>query len=404
MNIKLTECVQKSPLSFRVYAWVLTLVTLVTIVLLMQGRYGKQEIVQGVIREGAYYRVSPNKPGNVVEVYVKEGDTVKKGDKLLRVSLLWQDSNNKNTNESIYDETATRLGKIKETLLEEKNNLHKELIEINVRKVNYAKNYREAIEKIDLIKSDYSKKREIYKSQLADYNRLIKSKAITKAELENTKQNDVDNELAIKKVDIEKNALEKEREEKELSFHRIEREIIQSRSVLEKRISDNENEMNNIALQQDYIVTAPADSIVHDIGIRQGDYIDGAMPSVILKGESNTQSFAILYLTTQQIGLLDKDEELFIRIDTFPYENYGTLSARVTNVSDTPIKLSLDQKESLFRVKVNLSEGRGRIPLFALKDGMTLTTSLRQPPLTLLEWLFLPVVKTFKRNPDILEK
>lgn len=404
MNIKLTECVQKSPLSFRVYAWVLTLVTLVTIVLLMQGRYGKQEIVQGVIREGSYYRVSPNKPGNVVNVYVKEGDVVKKGDKLLQVSLLWQDSNNKNTDESIYEETVDRLGEIKKTLLEEKNNLHKELFEINVRKVNYAKHYREAIEKIDLIKNDYSKKREIYKSQLSDYNRLIKSKAITKAELENIKQNNVDNELAIKKVDIDKNALEKEREDKELSFHRIEREIIQNRSVLEKRISDIDNEVNSIALQHDYIVTAPADAIVHDIGIRQGDYIDGTMPAVILKGESNAQSFAILYLSTQQIGLLDKDEELFIRVDTFPYENYGTLSARVTNISDTPIKLSLDQKESLFRVKVNLSEGRGRIPLLSLKDGMTLTTSLRQPPLTLLEWLFLPVVKTLKRNPDVLEK
>jgi membrane fusion protein len=56
----------------------------------------------------------------------------------------------------------------------------------------------------------------------------------------------------------------------------------------------------------------------------------------------------------------------------------------------------------LVEVVLDFSDPRTRIREHWLKDGMTLRGSLRLEPLSLVEWLFLPLLKGSQRNPDYL--
>lgn len=405
MNNKITSCITKSPLGLRIYTYTLLALTLLLLIILVQGRYGKQEIVNGVIRIPSHYRISATKAGNVNHVYVKEGQRVKKGDELFQVSLLWQDAEEV-PDISVQQQTLNRLMQLKAKYEKEKSFHDNKLAGVDEQRANYIVQITTSLNEAANILQEYKKKQSIYKAQLTDYQKLLKDKAINKSDVETLRQMNIDNDIAIKKLKIERSKLVQEKVDKELFFSRTELEEIQSRNLLDKRLSDLHNEINSIRLQQDYTVRSPVDAIVNDVAVMRGDFVDGKFPAVILKQNNDQPAEAVLYLSGKQIGLLNEEQKLFLRIDTLPYQDYGTLSAHIVNIASTPTKLSFDQKESWFRVRLKLEENDrySRIPLNILKDGMTVTTSLRQPKQSLIEWLFLPVTNSFKRNPDFFDE
>lgn len=405
MSEKFNKCLIKSPLGLRLYTTVVFLFALLFILLLSQGRYGKQETVKGLIRNESFFRVAADKVGNVLELYVEEGNLVSKGQPLFRIALPWQDVRDQQNGESMLEESILRLKATQGDLQREGEFLAKELSSLAQQKKSFFNSIDRNLTKMEGIGKDYQQKKNIFTKQLKDYEELLKSRSINKTDVENLRQYLIDNNVALKKTIMEKQNLLQNKAEKQISYARSERELLQTINDVERRKRELINELNKIQMQQEYVVTSPVDGIVHDVGILKGDFVDGKSPSMIVKTNTHAQPLAILHLTSSQIGLLDRDEKIFLRVDTFPYQNYGMLTAHVVNVSKTPTKVSLDDKESWYRVKLQLDEHDelNKIPLAQLNDGMSVTTSLRQPEQTLMEWLFLPVKKAFKRNPDFIQ-
>lgn len=405
MSKEFNKCLIKSPLGMQVYASVLLFFTVIFILILTQGRYGKQEMVKGLIRNESFFRVAADRMGNVLDIYAEEGQAVKKGAPLFRIALPWQDATDQHNGTSMTKESISRLRQTQSELQREGLSLEKELADLIKQKTAFFSSIDQNISKIDGIEKDYLLKKKILATQLKDYEKLLLSKSINKTDVENVRQYSLDNNVALTRTVMEKQNLLQNKAEKQISYARTERELLQIRDDVERRKRELINDLNKIEMQQEYIVTSPVDGIIHDVGILKGDFVDGKSPSMIVKTDTQAQPLAILHLTSSQIGLLDRHEKIFLRVDTFPYESYGMLTAHVVNVSKTPTKVSLDDKDSWFRVKLQLDEhdALSKIPLDRLNDGMSVTTSLRQPEQTLMEWLFLPVKKAFKRNPDFIQ-
>ncbi|RUL11772.1 HlyD family secretion protein [Proteus mirabilis] len=402
MNTKISNCLEKSPLSVRIYTGAILVAVLVFLVIIMNGRYGKQELVKGVIRYPSYYRISTTSPGNVTEIFVKEGQQVTKGQALFKESLLSQDAKSSD-NSSIREQTLDSLIKLKDKYEKEKALHDNQILKIEETRKAYLSQFSLIEKNIDSINANYSKKQKLYRTQLNELTALLKKNAINKSEVEAVNQLYLDNEMAIKKLELERTTRVLEKNEKELSLKNAELNAIQSSNLLEKRINELNNELNTLTLQQEYIVRSPVDAVIHDLIVMKGDFVDGKTPSIILKQKNNEKPEAVLYLNAQQIGFIDKKEKIFLRIDTFPYQDYGLLSASIINIADTPI--IMESKESLFRVRLKIEEQDDytRIPIHMLKDGMTLTASLRQPQQSLIQWLFFPITRAFQRNPDIFD-
>ncbi|WP_380180618.1 HlyD family secretion protein [Kalamiella sp. sgz302252] len=405
MNSEFNSCLKKSPPGVQLYSFVLVLFFSLFIIILIQGRYGKQEIVRGLVRDESYYRIAASKVGNVTELYVKEGEIVDQGAPLFRVALPWQDVKDQLNGKSMLQETILRLTEAQRDIKTEQDLYQREWDNLVRQKEKYFLQLNNKLEKISQVEADYEQKTKLYKKQMAELVSLLKTKSINKSEVENLKQIIIDNNLALAKAKIERETLLQSQAEQEINYLRMERELLQNKNNLEARLRDIVNELNKIQMEQEYIVTSPVAGKVHDVGILEGDFVDGKVPSMIIKKGESSKPVVILYLSGNQIGLIDKNEKVFLRVDTFPYESYGMVSARVTNIASTPTLVSMDEKESLFRVKLKITEEDkfSKIPLAWLNDGMPVTTSLRQPKQNLFEWLFLPMKKALKRNPDFIE-
>ena len=403
MHENFNKSLVKAPLGLRFYAVLILLSSIIFILILTQGRYGKQEIVKGLIRNESFFRVSANKPGNIAELYVAEGDSVAKGSPLFRLTLPFQDAADNQSGESLIQESIQRLLDTRLELLNEEQLL---IAEIGTQKEQQAR-YFDSLDKsmgtLAEVQKNHQQKKVSLARQLKDYEQLLNDKSINKTEVETLRHYVIDNNVAIDKLTIEMEGMKQNRAEKTVYYARVLRELQQTSNDISRKQREISNELNKIQMQQDYIVTAPVDGIIHDIGILKGDYADGNSPSMIVRAGDRAEPIVILYLTSSQIGLIDPSEKIFLRVDTFPYENYGVIAAKVVNVSQTSTTISLDDKESRFRVKLQFdsADKHSRIPLVMLSDGMSVTASLRQPQQTLFEWLFLPVKKAFQRNPDV---
>lgn len=394
----------KAPLSLRFYAAVLFLLSVVFILLLTLGRYGKQETVKGLVRSESFFRVAAKTPGNISELYVTEGESVAKGSPLFRLELPFQDAEDQQNGKSVVQESIRRLLNTRTELLAEEQRLVAEIESQKIQQGSYFESLKSSADKLTEIQNDNQKKKLSLTRQLQDYEQLLKSKSINKTEVESLRNYIADHNVAMKKVAIEIESLEQTRAEKEYYYARVQRELEQNSNDIARKKRDVFNELNKIQMQHDYIVSAPVDGIVHDIGVLRGDYVDGTTPAMSVQADKKAEPVVILYLSTSQIGLVEPREKVLLRVDTFPYEHYGVIAAKVVNISQTPTKISIDDKESHFRVKLQFdsTDEHSKIPLSMLSDGMSVTASLRQPPQTLFEWLFLPVKKAFQRNPDVI--
>lgn len=395
------NCLAKSPVSLRVYVFFLFLTLTALIIILSQGRYGRQESVKGLVRNEAFYRVSSEKVGNVLDLYVREGDKVRQGQPLYRLSLPTQKA--EGDGEDSQEKNLIRLREIKKGYETEQERQNQELTTMRAQKAIFFEQISHDLEKIEDIENGYNKKQQILKKQLGDYKTLLKSNSINKAEVERLVQAVIDNEQAIKKTVLEKQNMLKNKAEREIYFVKLERESEQNQNDLIRKSIEISREIERTEMLKDYVVTSPVDGTVHDVGILKGDFVDGSTPAIIVRENSNSKPVVILYLNSRQTGIIRPGEKLSLRVDAFPYEIYGMLGAEVINVSRTPTRVSMDEKESWFRVRLNILEDRkkDKISLSVLNDGMTVTTSLREADQSLIEWLFLPVKKAIKRNPDL---
>jgi len=107
-----------------------------------------------------------------------------------------------------------------------------------------------------------------------------------------------------------------------------------------------------------------------------------------------------LYVPTSAAGFLKKGQEAHLAIDAFPYQQFGTVAARITDISNAPIaKQGAAGPVPVYLVTAEILHpfvrafGREQ----PLLPGMTLTARIitrRQP---LLEWLFEPLFAVSRR-------
>lgn len=405
MNNQLSKCLNKSPITIGFYTALLFFITTIFIFILFKGSYGKQELVKGIIRQESFYRVASDKVGNVLDIFVKEKDEVKSGDPLFKVALPWQDVADVENGRSMFKRSVERLNESKENLVKESKVLEKERENLIKSKEYFVKQYSERLQSLSEIESDYKKKKSYYRNQLKELNPLLEKKAINKTEIEALHQAILDNDISLKKIDSDRKMFAQEFNDKNDYYLRAERELLQNKSSIERRKQEIINDLNRMRSQREYIVSSPVDGLVHDVAILKGDFVEGNTPSMIITRPKETTHLAVLYLAASQIGLIDPQQSLTLRVDTFPYETFGVLKGTVLNIASTPTHISLDDKDSWYRVKVRIhdNEPNTKIPLSQLTDGMTVTTTLRAPKQSLMEWLFLPVKKAFIRNPDFTQ-
>ncbi len=388
------EVILIRPLSFALLTTALAVIVAVIIIFLLYGKYGRRETVNGYLSpDKGIVNIYAPYLGVVENEFIKEGQQVKKGDTLYRVSTDFRVLENFSNNEKLLQHLSerkdnlkrkinlekTRFKEEKETLTNQSKQLKKEITQI---KSQISTNKQELI----LAEKLWKKYKRLHKNKLVvesaltqqHYNYLAK-----RSSLQNIKQL-----LVSKSTELQNTRLQLE----QLPT----RQAIRLQELQDQQLALNER-LITVSSERGYDINSPIDGKVSTIIAKSGQKIDLTAPLLaILPNDSLLQ--AELFLPSRSIGFAEIGQTVLMRYEAFPYQRYGLARGTIEEISKTIInpqemRLAIGTNEPVYRVKVKLDKqsmlANGK-PIF-LQPGMRLSADILLEKRSLFEWLLEPI-------------
>ena len=381
--------------------WVFTLLAAGTALLLIAvavwGQYTRRERVEGYLAldTGAARVLIPD-AGRVSELLVKEGDEVKAGDALAKVSLDRITGSGASTAETVTAEMQSRRA-ILEKEREQWKNLGDQQAEQSRRRV---KDLEKELTQVDSEMKLQEVRIKSAREQLDRYKGLAGEKQFVSEALVKQKQDEVtDQEIRLQTLRRQRAQVERD-----LAGAKLEEPTIALRSrtqveQLSRQISELREGLAQVEARRETVIRAPMAGVVTNIAVNRGQSIpaDSPLAMVLPKGSG---LHVELLVPTRAIGFVKPGQEVVLRYDAFPYERFGQYRGVVSDISRNVWSPGerigpLSAREPIYRVDVKLDKQTvGALDQeFALRPGMLVNADLLLEKRTLLEWIFEPVLQ-----------
>ncbi len=385
--------------------WVFTLlaagIAFLLIAVSIWGQYTRRERVEGYLAlDTGAARVLVPDSGRITELLIKEGDEVKAGDPMAKVSLDRGTGSGGTTSEAVAAEMQNR-----RLILEKEQGQWRELGVQQVEQIR--RRMRDLDTELTQIDREMKLQEVRIKSardQLERYHGLAGEKKFVSEALVKQKQDEVTDQ------EIKQQALRRQRGqvERDLASARMEEPSIQLRSraqveQVSRQISELQEGMAQNESKRETVIRAPMTGVVTNIAVNQGQSTaaDSPLATVVPKGSG---MHVELLVPTRAIGFVKPGQEVVLRYEAFPYERFGQYPGRVTDIGRNVWTQGervgpLSAKEPVYRVDVKM-ERQNVTALgqeFALRPGMLVNADLLLEKRTLLEWIFEPVMQLKSR-------
>ena len=162
-------------------------------------------------------------------------------------------------------------------------------------------------------------------------------------------------------------------------------------------LSTLQRQQTRLGTEFGYSVKAPVSGQVTALQIAVGRSVTPIVPLMTII-PPDTKLKADLYLPTKAVGFVKRGQEVKLLYDAFPYQKFGSYSAKIENISR--VALSADETGAplqlegpVYRITVQLS--RQQIEAYgqkvALQPGMTLVANIVLERQSLVDWLLDPL-------------
>jgi membrane fusion protein len=380
--------------------WAFTLLAAGTAALLIAvalwGQYTRRERVEGYLAlDSGAARVLIPDAGRVTELLVKEGEEVKAGDPMAKVSLDRMTGAGTSTSETVAAEMQGRRANL-EKEQERWRELGAQQLEQLKRRVKDLEN---ELTQIDREMKLQQTRIRAARDEADRYKSLAADKFVSDV-VHKQKLNDVtDQEIKLQTLRRQRSVVERD-----LAAARLDGPAVQLKTQTQieqvaRQISELQEGMAQAEARRETIIRAPVTGVVSNIAVTLGQSIaaDSPFASVLPKGSG---LHVELLVPTRAIGFVAKGQEVVLRYDAFPYERFGQYRGAITDIGRnvwTPGERigTLVAKEPVYRVDVALE--RQQVAAlgqeFALRPGMLVNADLLLEKRTLLEWIFEPVLQ-----------
>ena len=168
---------------------------------------------------------------------------------------------------------------------------------------------------------------------------------------------------------------------------------------LRSELASTEQRIAEIGGRREYVIQAPSDGRVSTVQANAGQFADPRRPQMeIIPKEDVLQ--AQLFVPTRAIGFVHPGQKVRILYEAFPYQEFGTYSGRVNEVSQTILTKAdasgpIDLKEPAYRVTASLD--RTDIDVYGkhlpLQADMLLRADIILEKRSLISWLLDPLLR-----------
>lgn len=373
--------------------WILIFLILfaLAITFVAKANYSKKKVTQGyIVSSKAMARYTVNKHSIVSEVFVKEGELVKKGQRLVRLqsNLLVNDGGVSSVS-STEGFLSSQLDKIKG-----ERQLHADTFEKRLRQLKLENTQLQAEMLILKDQQELSNDRKNLAESMLGRALLMSNRGfLTQQDLEQLESKLIDAKTYLKQnqqklIAIKRTQVQLSNREQDLK-HSFKSKLLD----LERQRSQLKSDLVAIQSETERYILAKEDGIVSNFLSREGEYAKpGASVLDVRPVASNWQ--ALLLLPSNSSGEIRRGQHVAIRLDAFPYQRFGTLKGTIKKVDQTlahpdEVRMELRSQSAVYRVWVDidrqfLSADDKKYPL---RQGMRLSADVVQERRTLLAWL-----------------
>ena len=384
------------PVSWQVLGGFLFTTMLAAGLFLALASYGKVTVVHGAIAgDKGIIRVAPARAGTIGSIFVSDGDHVRAGTPLARISVSTVEQG-----ASLEDRRLAALERRSASI----SGRGPELADGTRAKIASLRSQIEgATSELENLAEQISQQEGMVRSASDDLQKaqeIAKRGFISGHDL--TERQD---RLAERRQSLAR--LRQDEAVRRTSIATARSDMASVRSDLGVQLGNLESDKADVqrAMADDgntktVLVVASTSGIVTGLTAHQGDPVVVGQPVMSIVPDS-THLQAVLDVPPASAGFLERGQRMRIAIDAFPFEVHGTISAVVKSVSDAavPVATADGKPQDVFLVKADLTDasirayGRDQ----QIHPGMSVTARITTRKRSLLGLLFDPLYAVSRR-------
>ena len=254
--------------------------------------------------------------------------------------------------------------------------------------------------------SELGRQLEMAKNVTLLRNRLEAQKAGSHLESMMAEKDEIDSDLKLKSTIADTNRLEQQRAEtvaERQSYLRQWRADLNQKLVTDRQDAAAASEELNKAhkMQELTALRAPMDGVVLELAERSEGSVLREAETLITLVPANATLNLEANIPSRDIGYVKVGDPVQIKLEAYPFQQFGTLEGRLDVVS--PDSLALKEGEStttVFRAQVQLKDTIGTIARrgMRLRPGLVATADIRSGRRTIFSYLADPLRKTAQES------
>ncbi|WP_244361003.1 HlyD family efflux transporter periplasmic adaptor subunit [Alteromonas sp. K632G] len=369
---------------------------------LTTGSYARKATVEGWLEpsHGVLRLYADARKGRISQVYVNEGQKVKKGEPLLSIEYGVQQPQGETVELKLQQELLAKRKRISDSLARTIS-IHKSNNAQLVKQLQHAQKDAETIRHILAISYQQW---QLAHNQFTSLEVLRNAGHVSNADFDSYKLELLSSQQQWKQA--ERNNLKSEAEVSRLTHEIAGSPQIQAneRTVHENQLSDINQQLLTLNRDRQRILYATQNGVVSSLQASAGLMVDQNRPLLSLLPE-NSPIEARLLVPVRAAGFIANGQQLAIRYDAFPYQKFGLQEGQITSISETILlpgewanaPLTVSEPAYLVTARVNSDAIIAYGNPVMLKAGMTFSADVALSQRSLLEWILEPLLSVTKR-------
>ena len=397
----LGEIILVRPVSFTVLTLLALALATTVVTFLVFGSYTKRSTVIGqLVPAAGQLRIHSPQYGLVLERFVEEGQQVRQGAHLFRISSERTAGNSGAVQAEVSEQLLQRHQSLKDELEKQKQLQTQEQESL----LSKLKSLHQELKTLDRQTASQEQLVQLASNAAVRYQGLMDQGYISMDQLQQRQAELLGQRLTLQGLARETTTLQQQLVERRHELSGLASRHANQLASIQRSISTVQQELIESEAKRTLIITAPQDGVATAILVEPGQTVDSSrtMMSIVPAG-SRLQ--AELYAPSKAIGFVRTGDSVRIRYQAYPYQKFGQHLGTVISVSQATLSagdlgnrtgsvpgLALDG-EQIYRIRVNLEAqsvlayGEQR----PLQTGMLVDADILQETRHLYEWALEPL-------------
>ncbi|MFC5741520.1 HlyD family secretion protein [Dyella tabacisoli] len=394
-----------APLSrWLLVSWGLALAALILIFLVF-GQYTRRESVVGqLVPDAGLLNVTANNAGTIVQVLVRDGQKVHRGDPLIEISSEQGSAALGDTHALVSDQLDEQQARLKSDLLTQQQ-ISKQQVDALSGKVALLRSQITQIDEQLVIQKQLTASAQ---NLLERIKPLAAKNFVSAFQIQQQETALLDARAQHKTLMRQQLELRQQANTAAQQLAQLPLDAATQRNDTERKLADIRQAVAQNEMRRAVVLRAPRDGTISTVLLKQGQMV-AAGQSLLSLLPSGAVLQAQLLVPSRAVGFIEPGSRVVLRYQAFPYQKFGQHYGYVSEISRSTLTTSevtaligADSRrtqEPLYRVQVALDNqyvlayGRSE----ALRTGMALDADVLMERRRLIEWVFEPLYGLSRR-------